>query len=43
MITGESLFLTHFTNQGKGRARLPLLRPIPVPWCQWTLPGWAAS
>ncbi|MFW9674754.1 AIM24 family protein, partial [Vibrio parahaemolyticus] len=29
MITGESLFLTHFTNQGKGRARVAFAAPYP--------------
>ncbi|MCQ4326653.1 TIGR00266 family protein [Stutzerimonas stutzeri] len=29
MITGESLFLTHFSNQGRGRARVAFAAPYP--------------
>ncbi len=29
MLTGESLFLTHFSNQGKGKARVAFAAPYP--------------
>ncbi|WP_120993911.1 TIGR00266 family protein [Stutzerimonas urumqiensis] len=29
MLTGESLFLTHFTNEGSGRARVAFAAPYP--------------
>lgn len=31
VITGESLFITHFTNQGYGRKKWPLRRLTPGP------------
>ena len=31
LITGESLFTTIFTQQGAGKGRVALLRPIPAP------------
>lgn len=36
LLTGESLFLTHFTNQGRAGKRLPLLLPIRAVLLSWT-------
>ena len=35
VLTGESIFLTHFTNEGQGKKKLVLLHPIPVRSFLW--------
>ncbi len=43
LITGESLFMTVFTNQGLASSRLPLPRRIPARSWRWISSSLAAS
>jgi uncharacterized protein (AIM24 family) len=42
-VTGESLFMTHFTNQGREKKRVAFSAPIPAKSSPWTCQRWGVN